>query len=43
MGNTKWEGVIVGYPHDSVGYIAWDPIKGGIFNTRVLAVDESVG
>ena len=42
MGVTKWEGVIVGYPIDSVGYRVWDPVRGKIFNVGVPHVDESV-
>ena len=37
MGVTKWEGVIVGYPVDGVGY----PFRGKILNVVVPHVDES--
>ena len=42
MGVTKWEGVIVGYFVDSVGYRVWDPKRGKIFTVAVPSVDEDV-
>lgn len=42
MGETKWEGVIVGYPRNSVGYRVWDPVRGKVFNVGVPDIDESV-
>ena len=42
MGVTKWEGVIVGYPVDSVGYRVWDPKRGKIFTVAVPFIDEDV-
>ena len=42
MGVTKWEGVIVGYPMNSVGFRVWDPVRGKVFNVGVPHVDESV-
>ena len=42
MGSTKWEGMIVGYPVDNVGYRVWDPVRGAVFNTGVPDVDEAV-
>ena len=42
MGDTKWEGVIVGYPENSVGYRVWDPVRGKVFNVGVPHVDEDV-
>ena len=42
MGVTKWEGVVVGYPANSVGYRVWDPVRGKVFNVGVPFVDEDV-
>ena len=42
MGVTKWEGIIVGYPVDSVGYRVWDPARKKIFNVAVPHIDENV-
>ena len=41
MGSTKWEGVIVGYLVDSVGYRVWDLVRGVVFNTRVSIFYEA--
>ena len=42
MGDTKWEGVIVGNPENSMGYRVWDPVRGKVFNVGVPHVDEDV-
>ena len=42
MGETKWEGVIVGYPSTSVGYRVWDPVRGKVYNVAVQFVDGNV-
>ena len=42
MGETKWEGVVVGYPSSSVGYRVWDPLRGKVYNVGVPFVDEDV-
>lgn len=32
MGAMKWEGMMVGYPDESVGYRVWNPTKGKVCN-----------
>ena len=41
MGETKWKGIIVGYPPQSVGYRVWDPVSRVIFDVGVRVVDEN--
>ena len=42
MGETKWEGVIVGYPTSSIGYRVWDPSRGQVYTVGVPHIDEDV-
>ena len=42
MGETKREGVVVGYPSNSVGNRVWDPLRGKVYNVGVPFGDEDV-